>query len=149
MQFINTTHPFGRSYRSANLNNLFSQLQNFSAADSQAKTESSRSTPADILEFENAYSLEIEVPGVSKEAISISVEDGVLSVEANSESLTEDKTATALRRERYRGNLKRQFSLGEKLDENTIEASLDNGVLKIRIAKREELKEKVKHIQIN
>lgn len=163
MQFLTTSNPFRYKSNAAQINNVLARIQNdWQRETPKAHANNFRTPPVDILEFDDAYSLEVELPGVDKEAINITVEDGVLtiaagvgvhlSVGADAEK-TEDSVASetegqTLRRERYQGKVTRQFSLGEHVDENTIEANLENGVLKIRIAKLAEAEPKARQIEV-
>lgn len=165
MQFLTTTNPFRYKSNATQINNVLARIQNdwqreVPKSFSNVVNNNFRTPPADVLEFDDAYSLEIELPGVDKEAINITVEDGVLTIAAgvdkteehadsNIDNNVENKPeAQTLRRERYQGKVTRQFSLGENADENTIEAGLENGVLKIRIAKRAEAEPKARQIEV-
>jgi HSP20 family molecular chaperone IbpA len=96
--------------------------------------------PANILEHKHGVTLVVEMPGVSREHLQLHcdgkslVVDGEISIEmpADMDSLYADLHTT-----RYR----REFSLaGEQLDTDAVSASVDNGILRIEIPKREELR---------
>ena len=91
----------------------------------------------DIYEKENAFFIEMDLPGCKKEDIQIECQKGNLTISAiRKETETENKKY--LRRERkVYGRYERSFYLGEIADEN-IEAELIDGTLKICIPKREE-----------
>ena len=100
----------------------------------------------DIKENENDYELQVEVPGVNKENISIDYENGYVTIAAktNKSKDEKDKEGNYIRRERYSGSYSRSYYVG-KVDRESIKAKLDNGVLSIIVpkAKAEEQKKAI------
>ena len=92
--------------------------------------------PVDIAETEDAYRIEIEIPAVARDDVSVSVKDGVLSVsgERKFEKETEGKRH---RVERHYGKFTRSFRLPENVDEEHIAAKSKDGVLSLVISKQE------------
>ncbi|MGK0247403.1 MAG: HSP20 family protein [Oleispira sp.] len=104
----------------------------------------------DVAEKEGQYLISTELPGVNKDDISISLENGVLSIEAeNSEEKTEEKDGKVIRQERRYGKFVRSFNLGQHVQESDIHANFDNGILKLSAPIPEEEKNSSKRIQIN
>lgn len=95
----------------------------------------------DIYEKDNKYYIEMEVPGFNKEDIDISLKEGYLTVRAEKKMSNEEKDEDKkyLRKERNYIRTERSFNLGN-IDEENIDASFENGVLKIEIPKAEENK---------
>lgn len=167
MQYLSSTYPFGRTYQgytNRRQKSAASAFDNFffpltTRASSVARTgEAVWKAPTNIYELENAYNVEIDLPGVAKDAVTINVEDSVLTVEAQiSDSYdkvdkdSEDSTVKTIRSERFSGTVKRSFTLSEDVNEDSISAKLDNGVLTITLAKREveDENDKVKRIEVN
>ena len=85
---------------------------------------------------ENDYELQVEVPGVNKENISIDYENGYVTIAAktNKSKDEKDKEGNYIRRERYSGSYSRSYYVGE-VDRESIKAKLDNGVLSIIVPK--------------
>lgn len=116
--------------------------------------EYKRSANADMMrtnikDEDDHYLFEIELPSVKKENIKVSVEDGYLTIVAeynNNES--EKNNGKYIRRERYYGTTSRSFYVGDAVDENDIEAKLDNGILSLSVKKVEEKKPEKKYIEI-
>ncbi|KZK73424.1 MAG: heat-shock protein Hsp20 [Pelodictyon luteolum] len=97
-------------------------------------------TPAfkvDISEDDNAIFIEADMPGMKKEDVHVSMEDDVLCINAEREQKEEEKKKGFHRIERSWGSLSRSFTLGDNVDEKAIEAHYDNGVLKIKVPKKE------------
>lgn len=90
----------------------------------------------DVKENENDYELQVEVPGVSKENISIDYENGYVTIAAktNKSKDEKDKEGNYIRRERYSGSYSRSYYVGD-VDRESIKAKLDNGVLSIIVPK--------------
>jgi len=88
----------------------------------------------DIREYQNKYIMEIDMPGLKKEDITINYENGYLTIKA--EKNIELKPEVYVRRERFYGEVKRSFYIGEK-KETDIKASYENGILIISFPKEE------------
>lgn len=97
----------------------------------------------DIYEKEGCYHIEMDIPGFSKEDISVETKDGYLTITAikNDEVNEEDANKNYIRRERSYGKYERSFYLGD-LDQDKIDAEFSNGVLKITVPKRVEVDNK-------
>lgn len=92
---------------------------------------------ADVKELENAYEIKVEVPGVKKEDIKMSLDNGYLNLETSMNNSSEEKSGHYIHKERYYGSFKRSFYVGENVAETDIKASLNDGVLNINVAKKE------------
>jgi HSP20 family protein len=90
----------------------------------------------DIQETENEYILEADVPGVSREEISIEYKDNYMTIEVSSKKESEETKDKYIRRERSQKMYRRSFSL-ENIVADHITAKLENGVLTINAPKAE------------
>ena len=97
----------------------------------------------DIYEEENDYVVEMDVPGYNKDEISVDVEKGYLTISAEHNDTKEDEGKNYIRKERVYGSTKRQFYVGD-VDEDSIKASFNDGVLKVIVPKKEEILNKKK-----
>ena len=95
--------------------------------------------PVDIVEDGNGITLKADLPGVSKESLSIQVDGETLTVEG-AVALGESKELRALYAEVRVARYRRSFALGRDLDTERIEASMKNGVLTLHVSKREQAK---------
>ena len=102
---------------------------------------------SNVIENENGYILNILMPGVSKDDIDIEVEDGSLKVSVKASDGADTKD-TYLVHEFTSQATSRSFYLGE-IDEESIKAKLNDGVLAIEINKKEPEASKKKIIQID
>ena len=93
----------------------------------------------DVYEHDDAYEIVIDLPGFKKDELSISLENGYLSVAA-SKGLDKDeknKKGRIIRQERYAGSMQRSFYVGENVTEEDVKAKFEDGVLKLTIPKKE------------
>lgn len=107
-------------------------------------------TPAlktDIRETENAYILEADLPGFSREDIHAEIKNGYLTIRAEHKSENENKNETYLRRERTYGSFSRTFDL-EGIDAEAITASFKDGVLSLELPKLAPKKEEARRLEI-
>lgn len=87
---------------------------------------------SDLKETEEAYILEIDIPGCPKEKIAAYVENEYLTVEAD---FRREDTAKMIRRERYAGRCQRRFYVGE-IHMEDVKAGYKDGVLILTIPKK-------------
>ena len=102
----------------------------------------------DIKEKDNGYELAMEVPGFDKEDLKLDLEDGYLTVSAEHNKTNEEKDSEGhlIRQERYYGNTKRSFYVGDAVTKDDIQAKYDKGVLNIFVPKKEVKKEEEKQL---
>ena len=101
---------------------------------------------ADVAESEDAYTVEMNLPGVKKENVKIELKDGYLIVNASTkrEVTEEDKKTKYIRKERYSGSGSRTFYVGKDLTQEDIKAKFEDGVLKLTVPKIEKKPEEPK-----
>ena len=103
--------------------------------------------PVDIFENESGITVQADMPGVSRERLEVHIDNDTLSIEGRVEApMPEGMEAlyADVRSTLYRRN----FSLSSELDGEKIEAGLKDGVLTLRIPKREEHKPRRIEVQI-
>ncbi len=104
-------------------------------------------TPAlDLYQTNDDVVAVVELPGMRKEDIELSLHDGILTIsgERKEEAAKEDKPA---RTERFVGRFRRSISLPTRVDANKVNASYKDGILTVTLPKAEEVKPK--QIQVN
>lgn len=94
----------------------------------------------DVKEKDDHYEVDIDLPGFSKDELSLELRDGYLIIRA-AKGLNKDEqekeTGKFVRRERYVGSMTRSFFVGEELKEEDIHAKYENGVLQLSVPKPE------------
>jgi HSP20 family protein len=109
------------------------------------------STPAvNIIEENDGFRIEVAAAGLSKEDFKIHLEDDVLTVSAEKEQDEKDAQGKYTRREFNYTSFKRSFRLDETIDQERVEAEHKDGILNIRLSKREDsVKQGPKSIEIS
>ena len=96
------------------------------------------SPAADISETDEAYLIELDLPSVPRDAINVTVKDGVLTVSGERKSES-NGDARRHRVERRYGEFFRSFRLPEDVDDNSIAATVKDGSLSLSVRKRHEV----------
>ena len=135
-----------KTYPAKNFTNVFDEL--ISSFPSTFDARSNSSVLVNINENEAGYSVEFNVPGRNKEDFTINVDKGLLTVGYEKKNETENKEVKSIRKEFSFNNFKRSFSLDDKINAENIEAKYENGILKVFLPKKEEVKVAPKQITI-
>ena len=108
-----------------------------------------QSIPAvNIKEDENGYEVELAAPGFQKNDFKIDVEQGMLTISAEKKHDSETKDEHYTRREFGYTSFSRSFNLPRNISDEDVKASYDNGLLKLKIAKKEAAAKPKKSIEI-
>ncbi len=102
--------------------------------------------PVDVYQDKDKVVVKVEIPGMKKEDIEISMVGDLLNISGERKEETEHKGAESYRSERYFGRFHRSFPLPVAVEAGKIEAHYKDGVLTITCPKTEEAKRK--HIEI-
>ena len=113
---------------------------------SLAERERSWVPAMDISESKDAYAVTVELPGASKDDVSVECHDNVLSIKGEKRDEREEKDEHRHYLERSYGSFTRSFRLPADASED-IKASFRDGVLTIEVAKNEEKKPKTVSIE--
>ncbi len=98
-------------------------------------------TPAvDIQEQENNFIIYADIPGVDPSTIEIQMENAVLTINGERDTLGAANKDSFKRQERSTGHFYRRFSLPDSVDVDNIKAKSNNGVLELTIPKSEKIK---------
>ena len=108
----------------------------------------SRFPAVDIVENDDAYILEAELPGYKQEEVKVNVEKHVLKLSSTKQSKKEDKDKKRLVTERYYQSFERAFTLPDDVDEEKIEGHFSDGLLKLTLPKKEIAKPKAIEVKI-
>ncbi len=101
-------------------------------------TASSISPRVDVYDHDKSLVVEAELPGVNKSDIAVSFEHGVLTIKAEKKATHEAKNNEYYFGERGFGTYERSFRVSEEIDGDSIKASLENGVLRLEMARKPE-----------
>jgi HSP20 family protein len=123
---------FGNVYGFKPFHQLFENVMNDAV---QTQQEQVIRPSADILEDNEKFEVQLSLPGVKKEDIKIDVKDNILNISAE-KSFTKSTEDTKVHlKEHFYGKIHRGFKLPKNVDQSTIVAHLENGVLQLTIQK--------------
>jgi HSP20 family protein len=123
---------------SRQLSRLFDDtFERFFSPVTTGEGSTARSPALDVAESERAYTVKLEIPGVAKEDVKISIDGRQVTVQAHSEQAEEMKEGDrVVYRERTASSYARTFSLPLEIDQAESGAKLDQGVLTLTLPKR-------------
>ncbi|QQR75428.1 MAG: Hsp20/alpha crystallin family protein [Holophagales bacterium] len=124
------------------VNRMFDDfLRDLVPARNSEEMSGGRWLPAvDIKESPEALMLTVELPGLKKEEVSITLENQVLTIHGERKFEGETKDATYHRIERAYGSFMRSFTLPANIKTDRVDASFDSGLLTVTLPKVEEAK---------
>jgi len=102
----------------------------------------------DIADLKDKIEINVELPGLDKDAVTLTCENGILTLSGNRKQETEEKSKDYYLKEISSGAFSRSIRLPKNIDESKINAEFKNGVLTITIPKTETKDDTVKTIPI-
>jgi len=120
------------------------------AADETTGSLTEWSPSVDIEENDDSYLIKADLPGVKKDDIEVTVENGVLRI--SGEKRIEKETGKGTRQhrtERYHGSFARYFTLPRAVEADKVKARFEDGVLSLTIPKSEEARPKTIEVQVH
>ena len=109
--------------------------------------EGTASCGIDVWEDENHLYVEADLPGLTRDHIDVTVEDGVLSIRAAKDESDEHKGRNYHVAERCSRRFERHLRLPEHIDSGKVDASLKDGVLSVKLNRREQAKPRKIEVQ--
>lgn len=142
--------PFGRTVSTLQdrINQMFEESLGRGRETENEMSICAWKPPVDIFETDAAYVLKVEVPGVSRENVSVDLKDNILTISGErpvEEGIDPEKY---YRRERCFGTFHRSFTLREMVSPEKIRARFKDGILEIEIPKAEEQKPKQIKVEV-
>jgi HSP20 family protein len=123
--------------------NVIDELFNKSFPEFSSTAMTATQPSVNIIEDADSYSIDVAAPGLEKNDFNISVEKNHLIVSASKEQSTENSEDGKWTRKEFNySSFRRSFYLPETIDSENITAAYDKGILSVRLAKKEEVKEK-------
>ncbi|MEE9429425.1 MAG: Hsp20/alpha crystallin family protein [Melioribacteraceae bacterium] len=119
------------------LDNFQNRFQSFFGEFPELEaTEQEQFLPAiDIKENEKHLMLYIEVPGIQKDDLKITLQDNILTIKGEKKKVTEEKEDNYYRSERTFGTFERSFTLPVEVDSEKVDAKVIDGILEIQLEK--------------
>ena len=103
---------------------------------------------ANVLETDSQYSVEIELPGISPDDVSVELSDGTLEVSGTKSVTSEMEGTKVIKNERRHGTFRRTFKFGTPLNSDSISAEFKHGILTVMLPKAEEVLPKKINIKV-
>jgi HSP20 family protein len=103
----------------------------------------------DVMDEGNQYVINTELPGFDKEDVDIQLNKDFMVLKAEKKSEEEDKSENYLHRERSYSSCQRTVNFPEEIDPSKVEGTMENGILKLKIPKKEpKPEEKMMKVQL-
>lgn len=116
--------------------------RDFGWGDLSDSTPVQKLAPMSLWEDDNSIYIELDVPGLTIDDLDVSLEKGKIRISGQRRSV--DRQHGAFHEERQFGEFERYIALADWVDPNSIDASLRNGILSIKFAKRpEQMRQKI------
>ncbi|MEW6366009.1 MAG: Hsp20/alpha crystallin family protein [Acidobacteriota bacterium] len=112
-------------------------LEAFVHAESREDSAGSWSPSMDIYETDDAVVVVAELPGLAREDIDIKIDHGTLVLQGERRFSRKEKEEKYMRIERHYGKFSRTIAIPSSVDTSDVAADLHNGVLEVRLPKRE------------
>ena len=103
---------------------------------------------ADLSETDEGYELQIDLPGMKKDDITVDLSDGLVTVSGERSDEREDKRKGYYLSERSYGSVRRCFRVPDSVESANIKAEFKDGVLTLRMPKTEEAQKKSRRISV-
>ncbi|MBQ3211530.1 MAG: Hsp20/alpha crystallin family protein [Oscillospiraceae bacterium] len=139
--------PFERTMRNLNSFSPFRQMEEMQRSFFNANSASSLFR-TDVSDLGDAYKLEAELPGFSKDDININIEDERMTISVERKMDNSEDKPNYLRRERFYGSYSRSFDLSG-IDSDNISASYADGVLSLNLPKQAAAVPASRRLEIN
>ncbi len=123
------------------MNRLFEEAYS-SRGEEKDLVASTWNPSVDIYETENELVMKAELPGIDENDIELKIEDSTLTLKGDRKFEKETKEENYHRIERAYGSFYRSFTLPRNIDQDKIKAESENGILKVTLPKKAELKPK-------
>jgi len=128
--------------RLSSLRDEVNRLFDFSLPARDSGLFSGWSPALDVFDDKETLVVKVELPGLKKEEIDISLNDGILTVSGERKREVEKKEGESFRSERYFGKFQRSVTLPTAVDSSKVSATYKDGVLTVELPKAEEAKPK-------
>ncbi len=102
----------------------------------------------DIIDKKNSLDVIVEIPGVDKKDIKISVEENTVEIKAEKKKSKEEKKKNFYRQERVYQGFYKKFSLPVKVNPDKSKVKFDNGILTLKLIKAKKLPHKKKVLSL-
>jgi HSP20 family protein len=114
----------------------FGRLPSFPRFTTELTTEGTMMPSVDVRENDKEIVIEAELPGIEEKDVSVTVQDGLLTVKGEKKLEKKEEKENYHTMERRYGSFMRSMRLPDTVDEENISAKIDKGVLTVTVAKK-------------
>lgn len=104
---------------------------------------------ADISETDTAYLIKADIPGVKKEDVKVTIQEGMLTIQGERKMEKEEEDKKFHRIERSYGSFMRSFRLPDDADESAVKAEFKDGMLNVTVTKSAKAKPKSINVSVS
>ena len=104
---------------------------------------------ADISETNKAYLIKAEIPGINKEDVKVTLQDGMLTIQGERKMEKEEKDKKFHRIERSYGSFMRSFRVPDDADASAVKADFKDGMLNVTLNKTAKVKTKAINVSVS
>ncbi|MBI5889922.1 MAG: Hsp20/alpha crystallin family protein [Nitrosomonadales bacterium] len=134
---------------SSRLNRIFGRIPGHTKPDSEMLAVADWMPSVDISETDTAYQVKGEIPGVKKEDVKVTIQDGMLTIQGERRQEKEEKGRKFHRVECSYGSFVRSFRVPDDADESAVKAEFKEGMLNITLPKSEKAKPKSINVSVS
>ena len=123
-------------------------LDLFKLPDASGLLDRATAPAVDIVETNDEFIVAADLPGVRREELELSVAGSLLSINGEKKSELANDKRRIFRKETWAGSFNRTIDLPAEIDPDKVAAELKDGVLTVRVSKREEAKTKLIEVAV-
>lgn len=145
MTLVKVNNPINKSFDGL-MNELFNDLP--ISFGKSLREDVLHFPPANIVEKTGFYQIELAAPGMEKADFNVKLDGRILTISTEKKTEAATENEKMIRKEFGYKAFKRSFTLDERIDATNISARYENGILKLELPKKEEIKNSAKEITI-
>ena len=134
---------------SSRLNRIFGRMPSRTASDNEMLAVADWMPSVDISETESAYLIKGEIPGVKKEDVKVTIQEGLLTIRGERKRQKEEKNKKFHRVECSYGSFVRSFRVPDDADDAAVKAEFKDGMLNVTLPKSEKPKPKAIEVSVS
>jgi len=145
MTYVKVNNPINKSFDGL-MNELFNDLP--ISFGKSIREDVLHFPPVNIIENNELYKIEMSAPGLEKADFNVKLDGKILTISSEKKTEATTELEKMIRKEFSQKSFNRSFTLDEKIDAANISARYENGILKLELPKKEEVKNGAKEISI-
>lgn len=134
---------------SSRLNRIFGRVPTRTASENEMLAVADWMPSVDISETDAAYLIKGEIPGVKKEDVKVTMQDGLLTIQGERKQEKEEKNKKFHRVECSYGSFVRSFRVPDDADESAVKAEFKDGMLNVTLSKSAKAKSKAIEVSVS